>query len=153
MELATFGAGCFWGVESAFKKVRGVHKTVVGYSGGHVVNPTYEQVCTGHTGHAEVVQVEFDPEQVSYEQLLDLFWKIHDPTSLNKQGFDIGAQYRSVIFTHSKEQEKIAKHSKDSLRSSKWVVTEILPAGPFYKAEDYHQDYYGKTGGGSCPRP
>ena len=153
MEMATFGAGCFWGIEAAFKKIRGVLATTVGYSGGHVAHPTYEQVCTGRTGHAEVVQVEFDPEQVSYEELLDAFWKIHDPTSLNKQGFDVGTQYRSVIFTHSKEQEKIAKQSKESLRSAKWVVTEILPAGPFYEAEDYHQNYYEKRGGGSCPRP
>jgi peptide-methionine (S)-S-oxide reductase len=153
-EIATFGAGCFWGVEAAFRQVKGVLETTVGYSGGRMENPTYEDVCTNRTGHAEVVQVAFDPSKVSYEQLLDVFWKEHDPTQLNRQGPDHGTQYRSVIFYHSPEQHKAAAASRDRLQASgkynKPIVTEITAAGPFYKAEDYHQQYLEKRGLATC---
>jgi peptide-methionine (S)-S-oxide reductase len=153
MEKATFGAGCFWGVEEAFRKLKGVKETVVGYSGGHVLNPTYKEVCTDKTGHAEVVQVEFDPAEISYEQLLKVFFNIHDPTTINRQGPDVGTQYRSVIFYHSADQQEKAERYKQELdqltRYDDPIVTEILPAGPFYKAEEYHQRYHEKHGG-SC---
>jgi peptide-methionine (S)-S-oxide reductase len=146
---ATFGAGCFWCIENDFRK-NGVTSTTVGYMGGHVPNPTYEQVCTDTTGHAEVIQVEYDPLKISYKQLLDIFWNNHDPTTLNQQGPDVGIQYRSAIFFHSPEQEKEARESKDALDKSgkygKKIVTQIVPAIEFYKAEEYHQQYYQKCG-------
>jgi peptide methionine sulfoxide reductase msrA/msrB len=149
-ETATFAAGCFWGVEYAFRQVSGVLKTTVGYTGGDVKDPTYEQVCTHKTGHAEAVQVEFDPAKVSYEKLLEIFWSIHDPTTVNRQDPDVGSNYRSVVFYNSPEQEKAAKDLKMELeRSGKFkrpIVTEIAPAREFYKAEDYHQQYYEKRG-------
>ena len=147
---ATFGAGCFWCVEDVFRKTNGVTNTMVGYSGGWMKNPTYEDVCTDTTGHAEVVQVEYDPKILSYEKLLDVFWDSHDPTQLNRQGPDVGIQYRSVIFVHDPEQERIAKESKESLEKSgkhkKPIVTLIQPASEFFKAEEYHQQYYAKCG-------
>lgn len=147
---ATFGAGCFWGVEAAFRRVKGVTATSVGYMGGQFEHPTYLDVCARITGHAEVVQVEYDPSQVSYDELLDVFWQIHDPTSLNRQGPDRGEQYRSVIFYHSAEQEAAAKQSKQKLQySGKFdqdIVTEITPASAYWLAEDYHQQYFGKQG-------
>jgi peptide-methionine (S)-S-oxide reductase len=154
IEKATFGAGCFWGVEAAFREVDGVVDVAVGYSGGTTKDPTYEMVCTGRTGHAEVVQVEFDPEKVSYEELLQTFWQSHDPTQLNRQGPDIGAQYRSAIFFHSPEQEAAAHASREaesrSGRHRRPIVTEITPAGPFYRAEEYHQQYFAKRGLRGC---
>ena len=154
MEKATFGAGCFWGVEEAFRRIDGVTGTAVGYLGGTFENPTYEDVCTGRTGHAEVVQVEYDPSRVSYEQLLDVFWESHDPTTLNRQGPDIGTQYRSAIFFHDEEQEAAATASKERLDASgqfrRPIVTEITPATPFYRAEEYHQQYLAKRGRSSC---
>lgn len=152
LQTATFGGGCFWGIEAAFRTVSGVVETAVGYSGGTVQNPTYEQVCTGTTGHAEVVQVIFDPKQVSYAQLLDVFWSIHDPTTLNRQGPDIGTQYRSVIFTHNAQQEAAARAAVEQLEAlgTAPVVTQILPAQEFYRAEEYHQRYLEKRGRGSC---
>ncbi len=157
MALATFGAGCFWGVEVAFRQVPGVTNATVGYLGGHLENPTYQDVCTGTTGHAEVVQVEYDPDRVSYEQLLDVFWKSHDPTTLNRQGPDVGTQYRSAIFYHTPRQEAQARVSKEALeksgRLSGLVVTEITPASAFYRAEEYHQRYLEKRGLASCHVP
>lgn len=152
MQKATFGAGCFWGVEAAFRQIKGVTSTSVGYSGGHFPNPTYEDVCTGETGHAEVVQVEYDPAIVSYEELLSVFWSNHNPTIPNSE---IGSQYRSVIFFHTPEQEKLAKASQSWLQSSfryrkKPIVTEIVPALQFYRAEEYHQQYLEKQGQASC---
>jgi peptide-methionine (S)-S-oxide reductase len=153
-EIATFGAGCFWGVEAAFQRVPGVIETAVGYSGGKTANPTYEDVCSDETGHAEVVQVTFDPAKVSFEQLLDVFWKLHDPTQVNRQGPDFGTQYRTAIFFHSPEQEAIAKKFKAKLDVSgkfkKPIATEITPAGTFYRAEEYHQKYLQKRGVESC---
>ena len=153
-ETATFGAGCFWGVEAAFQQVPGVIDTAVGYSGGETPKPTYKDVCTDETGHAEVVQVTFDPANVSYEQLLEVFWKVHDPTQVNRQGPDFGTQYRTAIFTHSPEQETIAKKSRAALEGSgklkRPVATEITPAGTFYRAEEYHQKYLQKRGAASC---
>ena len=153
-KTATFGGGCFWGVEESFRTVNGVVKTAVGYMGGSVKNPTYEQVCSGETGHAEVVQVTFDPEKVSYDQLLDVFWSIHDPTQVNRQGPDFGKQYRTAIFYHSPEQEAKAKKSKQGLEASgklrRPIATEITPAGPFWRAEEYHQRYLEKRGATSC---
>lgn len=153
-ELATFAAGCFWGVEAGFRRVPGVSDVVVGYSGGHTQNPTYRDVCTDETGHAEVVQVTFDPAKVSYEQLLDTFWQMHDPTQVNCQGPDVGTQYRSAIFFHSPQQETAAKKSKTALEASgrlrRPIATEIKPAGPFYRAEEYHQRYLEKRGASSC---
>jgi peptide-methionine (S)-S-oxide reductase len=150
MEKATFGAGCFWGVEAAFRKVEGVISTTVGYAGGSFKDPTYKDVCSGKTGHAEVVQVEFDPSKVPYEELLRVFWNIHDPTTLNRQGPDIGTQYRSAVFFHNPEQEAAATASKQKLQSSgsyqKSIVTEITPASEFYRGEDYHQQYFEKCG-------
>jgi peptide-methionine (S)-S-oxide reductase len=152
VEKATFGGGCFWGVEADFRRIPGVTATTVGYAGGTTTNPTYQDVCTDRTGHAEVVQVEFDPAQVSYEELLDAFWRLHDPTQLNRQGPDFGTQYRSVIFVHSAEQEAAAKESKEELQesSTKPIVTEIISAPEFYPAEEYHQRYLEKRGLASC---
>jgi peptide-methionine (S)-S-oxide reductase len=151
-EKATFGAGCFWGVEVAFRNVPGVTDTAVGYMGGTVANPTYEQVCTDRTGHAEVVQVEYDPDEVSYEQLLDTFWGEHDPTQRNRQGPDVGSQYRSVVFFHSPEQQEQALASKARIQGQNGepVVTEIVPASDFWRAEEYHQQYLVKRGVATC---
>ena len=154
MEKATFGAGCFWGVEAAFRQVKGVTSTAVGYMGGTLKDPTYQDVCTDKTGHAEVVQVEFDPSQVSYEELLQVFWENHDPTTLNRQGPDAGTQYRSVIYYHSPEQKTAAEASKGALASSgtlrRPIVTEIAPANDFWRAEEYHQQYLEKRGLAHC---
>lgn len=154
MAIATFGAGCFWGVEAAFRRVKGVTATAVGYEGGTHDHPTYEDVCTDRTGHAEVVQVEYDPAQVAYDQLLDVFWNCHNPTTLNRQGPDVGTQYRSVIFYHTPEQHQAALESKKRLESSgryrSFIVTEIVPAGRFWRAEDYHQQYLEKRGQAQC---
>jgi len=156
-QKATFGAGCFWSVESAFRELPGVVSAAVGYSGGHFPNPTYRDVCSGETGHAEVVEVEYDPSRVTYDQLLDLFWSIHDPTQLNRQGPDFGTQYRSVIFFHSPEQEAAARASLAKLESSgrlkRKIVTPILPASEFWRAEEYHQQYFEKHGLKSCHLP
>lgn len=154
-ELATFGAGCFWGVEVTFRNTKGVLDTSVGYSGGTTDHPTYEQVSSGKTGHAEVVQVEFDPAVVSYEELLGVFWENHDPTELNRQGPDVGTQYRSAIFYHSKEQKEAAERSKKALQESgrygsKTIATSIEPARAFWRAEEYHQQYLIKRGLASC---
>ena len=153
-EIATFGAGCFWGIEAAFRRVPGVLDAVVGYSGGHTQNPSYQDVCTDTTGHAEVVQVTFDNEKLSYDQLLNVFWTIHDPTQVNRQGPDYGKQYRTAIFFHSPEQEAAAGKSKLTLEASgklrRPVATEITPAGPFWRAEEYHQRYLEKRGAASC---
>ena len=153
-ETATFGAGCFWGVEAAFQRAPGVVDTAVGYSGGETPNPTYKDVCTDETGHAEVVQVTFDPAKVSYEQLLDVFWQAHDPTQVNRQGPDSGTQYRTAIFFHSPEQEAASKKSRAALEASgkfkRPIATEITPASTFYRAEEYHQKYLQKRGAASC---
>ena|SRR5438874_290845 len=154
IETATFGAGCFWGLEAAFRQIRGVKATAVGFMGGTVDKPTYEDVCYRDTGHAEVVQVEFDPELVSYAQMLDVFWQNHDPTTLNRQGPDVGEQYRSVVFYHAPEQQEAAIASKEQLerdgRYRRPIVTQIVPAMTFYKAEDYHQQYLEKRGLSTC---
>ncbi|MEO5573206.1 MAG: peptide-methionine (S)-S-oxide reductase MsrA [Gammaproteobacteria bacterium] len=154
MQKATFGAGCFWGVEAAFRKITGVRSTSVGYLGGTYKSPTYQDVCTGRTGHAEVVQVEYDPAQVAYDDLLNVFWDNHNPTTLNRQGPDIGTQYRSAIFFHNAEQQATAIASKEKLQNSgKYrnpIVTEITPASDFYAAEDYHQQYLEKRGLAHC---
>jgi len=154
IEKATFAAGCFWGVESAFCQVEGVISTTVGYSGGNTKNPTYEEVCADKTGHAESVLIEFNPELITYEKLLELFWSIHDPTTLNRQGPDIGSQYRSIVFYHSEEQKNMAIYIKDKLEKSKRfsrkIVTEIIPSTVFYKAEEYHQKYFQKHGLVKC---
>jgi len=154
IQVATFGAGCFWGVEAAFRKVDGVVSASVGYMGGTLENPTYRDVCTGRTGHAEVVQVSYDPSRVSYQDLLQVFWEIHDPTTMNRQGPDRGTQYRSVIFYHTAEQELAARSSKEQIEKTgkfkKEIVTQIAPAGTFWKAEEYHQQYFEKTGRSSC---
>ncbi|MEO8189457.1 MAG: peptide-methionine (S)-S-oxide reductase MsrA [Acidobacteriota bacterium] len=154
MNKATFGAGCFWGVEAAFRQVPGVLSTAVGYSGGNLQDPTYRDVCGGRTGHAEVVDVEYDPARVSYDRLLDVFWENHDPTTLNRQGPDVGEQYRSAVFFHDAEQEEAARASKEKLEKSgryrRPVVTEITPAAQFWRAEDYHQQYLEKRGLASC---
>jgi len=149
---ATFGAGCFWGVEAAFRRIDGVSQTRVGYAGGGVENPSYEQVCRDRTGHAEVVEVTYDPELVPYEQLLAIFWAEHDPTQLNRQGPDVGSQYRSVIFVHDEEQRLAAEASRDRIgrQLSRPVVTQIEDAPPFWEAEDYHQQYLEKRGLASC---
>jgi len=146
-EKAIFGAGCFWGVEAEFRKVEGVIEVTSGYSGGHTENPTYGDVCSGATGHAEVIEVEYDPSKVSYEELLELFWKEHDPTQPNRQGPDVGTQYRSVIFFVTPEQETAAHASKEKAqeRFKKPIVTEIRPASEFYRAEEYHQRYFEKN--------
>jgi peptide-methionine (S)-S-oxide reductase len=154
MEKATFGMGCFWGVEATFRAVKGVTDAAVGYEGGDFPNPTYRDVCTDATGHAEVVEVQFDPAQVSYDELLDVFWQNHDPTTLNRQGPDWGTQYRSVIFYHTPEQEAAARASKqkmqDSGRFRRPLVTQIAPAAQFYRAEEYHQRYLEKRGLAHC---
>jgi peptide-methionine (S)-S-oxide reductase len=153
-EIATFGAGCFWGVEDLFGKVKGVKETTVGYMGGTMEHPTYEDVCTNQTGHAEVCQVTFDPHETTYEKLLDAFWNMHDPTTMNRQGPDVGSQYRSVIFTHTPEQQAAAEKSKAALEASKKylgpIVTQIIPAPTFWPAEEYHQDYFTKHPGAAC---
>ncbi len=153
-EKATFGAGCFWGVEAEFRDIPGVLDAAVGYEGGHLENPTYRDVCTDRTGHVEVVEVDFDPGKVSYDQLLDAFWQLHDPTQVNRQGPDVGYQYRSVIFTHSPEQEQAAKASKAKWDASgkfrKPIATAIEPAQTFYRGEDYHQQYLAKRGIRHC---
>jgi peptide-methionine (S)-S-oxide reductase len=154
MAQATFAAGCFWGVEEAFREIPGVISTTVGYTGGTLKNPTYQDVCSGRTGHAEALEVEFDPARVSYLELLAMFWKSHDPTTLNRQGPDVGSQYRSAIFYHDAEQEKEARESKAILEKEKIfkrpIVTEITPATEFYRAEDYHQRYFERRGIRSC---
>lgn len=151
---ATFGAGCFWGVEAAFRQIKGVISTAVGYSGGTRPDPTYKDVCSGKTGHAEVVEVTYDPSRVSYTDLLNVFWENHNPTTLNRQGWDIGTQYRSAIYYHTPEQKAEARESLATLDASgkyrKPIVTEITPASPFYIAEDYHQQYLEKRGLSSC---
>ncbi len=154
MEKATFGAGCFWGVEETFRKLPGVIETAVGFMGGEVENPSYEQVCMHKTGHAEVVDITFNPEEISYKELLDIFWKSHNPTQLNRQGPDVGEQYRSVVFYHNDEQSKIAQQSKQELEESGAfkdpIVTQIVQAQKFYKAEEYHQKYLMKKGVDAC---
>lgn len=154
LKTAAFGAGCFWGVEETFRTTKGVKKTEVGYMGGNFKSPTYEDVCTDKTGHVEAVKVEYDPKQVSYKELLDVFWNCHDPTTKDRQGWDIGTQYRSVIFYYDKEQENTAKKSKEGLEKSgkfkKPVATEIVPATEFYRAEEYHQKYLMKEGAKVC---
>jgi peptide-methionine (S)-S-oxide reductase len=156
-EKATFGAGCFWGVEAAFRQIPGVVSTQAGYAGGRTPDPTYEAVCSGRTGHAEAVEVTYDPAQVTYDDLLRVFWENHDPTTPNRQGPDVGEQYRSVIFHHSPEQEAAAKASQVALERAKRfrrpIVTQIVPAGPFYRAEEYHQQYLEKRGLASCHIP
>lgn len=155
LETAAFAAGCFWGVEAAFRHIKGVVDTQVGYTGGTVAEPTYEQVCSGTTGHTEAVEVLFNPKVVSYDRLLDIFWKIHDPTQLNRQGLDTGTNYRSAIFYHSPEQKTVAEASRDRLQKSgrygtRKIVTEIVPAAKFWPAEEYHQQFYEKCGRGYC---
>jgi peptide-methionine (S)-S-oxide reductase len=154
MEQATFGAGCFWGVQAAFDKLDGVTETSVGYMGGTTTNPTYEQVCSNTTGHAEVVHIKYDPKIISYDELLKTFFMIHDPTQKNKQGPDIGSQYRSVIFYYNEEQQSIAKNKIKELKTSgqfkKEIATELTKASPFYKAEEYHQHYFKKNKSAAC---
>jgi peptide-methionine (S)-S-oxide reductase len=154
LQKATFGAGCFWGVEAAYRQVKGVTATAVGYEGGTFENPSYRDVCTDRTGHAEVVEVTYDPARVSYDDLLNIFWENHNPTQLNRQGPDVGTQYRSVIFFHTPEQQTAATASLETLERSgrykKPIVTQIVPAAPFYKAEDYHQQYLEKRGLATC---
>lgn len=149
-DTATFGTGCFWCTEAVFQQLEGVHKATSGYSGGHVANPSYKEVCTGETGHAECLQIVYDPAKITYDELLEVFWQVHDPTTLNRQGNDVGTQYRSVIFYHDNEQKaKAEKYKAELNKSGAWenpVVTEIVPAQAFYKAEDYHQNYYNENG-------
>jgi peptide-methionine (S)-S-oxide reductase len=156
MDKATFGAGCFWHVEEAFRHLNGIFSTMVGYTGGTLKNPTYEEVCTDKTGHAEAVEISFDPQKITYEELLRVFWDIHDPTTKNRQGPDVGTQYRSAIFYHSLEQKTAAELSKKNLEQSrkyrKKIVTEITQATTFYPAEEYHQHYLAKQGLAACPR-
>ena len=154
MEKATFAAGCFWGVEEVFHRTKGVVSTTVGYTGGSLPNPTYERVCTDRSGHAEAVEVIYDPAQVSYQDLLNVFWENHDPTTRNRQGPDLGTQYRSAVFYHTPQQQALALATKELLeRSGRYrrpIVTEVVPAGPFYRAEEYHQRYLEKHGGSHC---
>jgi peptide-methionine (S)-S-oxide reductase len=152
LQRATFAAGCFWGVEASFREIEGVVSTRVGYTGGSTVDPTYEQVCSDTTGHAEAVQVWFDPARVSYSDLLSVFWSIHDPTTVNRQGWDFGSQYRSAIFFHGAEQEQlaVASRAEHSGAFARPIATEIVAASPFYSAEEYHQRYYEKHGGAVC---
>jgi len=154
METATFGAGCFWGVQAAFDRIKGVVDTQVGYAGGVLANPTYQDVCTGKTGHAEVIQVTFDPKQVAYDRLLEVFLETHDPTQMNRQGPDVGTQYRSVVFFHSPDQEKAARAALEkeaaSGRHARPIATAVEKAGPFWRAEDYHQKYLEKRGLAIC---
>jgi len=156
-ELATFGAGCFWGVEATFRKLPGVTSTRVGYTGGRTENPTYREVCSGRTGHAEAVEVTYDPERIRYADLLNVFWENHDPTTPNRQGPDVGEQYRSAIFFHTPEQEAEARASKDRLETERRfrrpIVTQVVPSVVFYPAEEYHQQYLEKQGLGSCHLP
>jgi len=153
-EKATFAAGCFWGVESAFRQINGVIDAQVGYTGGKTVNPTYKEVCTDTTGHAEALEITFDPSKVAYLTLVEFFFKMHDPTQVNRQGPDFGTQYRSAIFYHSPEQQTVAETVKAALEKSgkykKPIATQIVPAGPFYRAEEYHQRYFEKHGGPAC---
>jgi peptide-methionine (S)-S-oxide reductase len=157
MEKATFGAGCFWGVEAVFRCLKGIVSTSVGYSGGTLENPTYADVCSDKTGHAEVIEIVYDPSYISYDELLRVFWKNHDPTTMNRQGPDVGTQYRSVIFYHNEEQKAAAEALKANLQNSgkysKDIVTEILPASQFYRAEEYHQRYLEKQGFAGCKVP
>ncbi len=150
MQKGTFGSGCFWCTEAIFQRLKGAHKVTSGYSGGNVENPTYEQVCSGTTGHAEVVQIEFDPEKISYQELLEVFWKTHDPTTLNRQGNDVGTQYRSVVFYHDDRQKKLAEKYLESLSEERiWpypVVTEISPLKNYYSADTSHDDYFNRNG-------
>lgn len=152
MAKAMFGAGCFWGIETTFRKIPGVTDVAVGYSGGHADNPSYELVCTGQSGHAEVVEVDFDPDAVTYEALLEIFWQSHDPTQMNRQGPDVGTQYRSAIFTYDAEQLEAARLSKDTMDAANFfgrpIATEITPASQFWRAEEYHQRYIEKRSGG-----
>ncbi len=154
MATATFGAGCFWGVEEAFRNTQGVTETAVGYMGGHLENPGYQAVCTDRTGHAEVVQIQFDPSQIDYERLLEIFWQLHDPTTLNRQGPDVGTQYRSAVFYHDQAQQDAAASMKERLQAGgrfrRPIVTEITPASTFWRAEEYHQKYFQKNGGAGC---
>lgn len=154
LETASFAAGCFWHVEETFRCLKGVESTSVGYMGGDFENPTYHDVCTGRTGHAETVEVIYDPLKISYNELLDVFWELHDPTTLNRQGPDLGSQYRSVIFYHNEEQRELAHASKEKLQKSgkykEKIVTQIVPAQKFYLAEEYHQQYVAKSGRKSC---
>jgi peptide-methionine (S)-S-oxide reductase len=154
MATATFAAGCFWGVEEAFRRVPGVVDAEVGYTGGHTESPTYRDVCSDRTGHAEAVRVEFDPARVSYDRLLDVFFEIHDPTTLNRQGPDVGSQYRSAVFYHDDDQRRAAEAAKAHLDASgrfrRPIVTQIVPAAPFWRAEEYHQRYFEKNGGSGC---
>jgi peptide-methionine (S)-S-oxide reductase len=154
MAKATFGAGCFWGVEEAFRNTQGVTETAVGYMGGHLENPGYQAVCTDRTGHAEVVQIQFDPSQIDYERLLEMFWQLHDPTTLNRQGPDVGTQYRSAVFYHDQAQQAAAASMKERLQASgrfrRPIVTEITPASTFWRAEEYHQKYFQKNGAAGC---
>ncbi len=153
-EKATFAAGCFWGVESAFRQVAGVMDTQVGYTGGKTADPTYKEVCTGTTGHAEAIEVTFDPARVAYKTLVELFFKMHDPTQVNRQGPDVGSQYRSAVFYHSPEQKETVEKVQAALAAAgkykKPIATQIVPAGPFYRAEEYHQRYFEKNGGPAC---
>jgi peptide-methionine (S)-S-oxide reductase len=152
MEKATFAAGCFWGVEAVFQKTKGVKDTKVGYTGGFTKNPTYKEVCTNKTGHAEAVQIKYESKEITYEKLLEIFWNIHDPTQLNRQGPDVGTQYRSAIFYHNEEQKKIAEKSRytQQQKYDKKIVTEISPLQEFYLAEEYHQNYFKKNKSNSC---
>ncbi|MBI2176694.1 peptide-methionine (S)-S-oxide reductase MsrA [Candidatus Woesearchaeota archaeon] len=152
LEKATFAAGCFWGVEAEFRQIKGVKSTQVGYSGGEMPNPTYEDVCTDTTGHAESVEITFDPKKVSYEKLLEVFWNSHDPTQVNKQGPDVGTQYRSVIFYHDRKQKIAAEKSRQQQqkKTKGRIATEIVAAQPFYRAEEYHQQYLEKKGLSTC---
>lgn len=154
LEDATFGAGCFWGVEDAFMGIKGVKETETGFMGGKTKNPTYEEVCTDKTGHAEVVHLKFDPDEVGYEKLLSVFWGIHDPTQMNRQGPDFGSQYRSIIFYYNEKQKELAEKSKEEIQKSgkydKPIATEIIPATEFYRAEEHHQKYHKKHGMSKC---